>query len=76
MNQINDRILDITVLSEFILEPLLEQISLLDETLKEPYLYPHNIRELALVRTKLQEAQFWLNEAMIKETNDRKGETE
>lgn len=36
----------------------------LSEMVKHPYLYPKNIRELAIAKTKLQELMFWIDEAL------------
>lgn len=51
---------------------LYEQFELLDNALKDTsFLYSHNSRELALFRTKLQEARFWLLEAILKEVAEK-----
>ena len=62
--------LDTIVIREVIVEPMEYVLSLLEGETKNPYLYPHNIRELALARTKLQEALFWMNEAYNKQSEE------
>jgi hypothetical protein len=64
------KILDLKGLNDLDNE-LHENFKLIDEALETTYLYRHNIRELALVRTKLQEARFWLLEAILKEVEDK-----
>lgn len=63
-------VLDTIVIREVIIEPMEYVLSLLEVETNNPYLYPHNIRELALARTKLQEALFWMNEAYNKQSEE------
>jgi len=63
-------VLDTIVIREVIIEPMEYVLSLLEVETKSPHIYPHNIRELALARTKLQEALFWMNEAYNKQSEE------
>jgi hypothetical protein len=63
-------VLDTIVIREVMIEPMEYVLSLLEGETKSPHLYPHNIRELALARTKLQEALFWMNEAYNKQSEE------